>query len=116
MTDRELLEAAANATGKKWKWTSCPRYDEQEVPGIHLRDEINGVDYYFGWNPLETSEDAFTLMTLLRISVEQVSRTHVYAYKDGDTDRVHCIAKSESQEDVDTAVRLAIVKCAGGLT
>jgi len=66
MTDKELLELAAKATGHKWKWVTCPRYD-CEVPGMLLHDEANEVDYYPGWNPLTDDGDALRLVVKLNI-------------------------------------------------
>ena len=70
MNDKELLELAANATGHKWKWTKCPKYEGMEVPGMHHHDKANGVDYYFGWNPLEDDRDAMRLAVDLQLDID----------------------------------------------
>lgn len=67
MTDRELLELAAKATGFKWKWVTCPKYGATEVPGMHLVDGVNEVAYYPAWNPLADDGDALRLAVKLNL-------------------------------------------------
>ena len=59
MTDSELLEFAAKANGRPWKWVES-KYG-YKVPGMLVRDGAHEVDYYFAWNPLEDDGDAFRL-------------------------------------------------------
>lgn len=70
MSDRELLEAAAKATGQQWRWVTCQRY-ANEVPGMWLPDAANDVEYFVGWNPLEDDSDALRLAVKLKIMVDQ---------------------------------------------
>lgn len=70
MTDQEMLEYAANATGRRWRWEVGQKYGPMEIPHMWHFDTVNEVDYFFAWNPLEDNEDAFKLMTQLRMRVQ----------------------------------------------
>lgn len=77
MTDQELLEYAANATARRWRWEVCQKYGPMEIPHMWYFDAVNEVDYFFAWNPLQDNDDAFKLMTQLRMRVQ----TGVYDYE-----------------------------------
>ena len=63
MNDRELLELAAKAAGRKWL-----SYHHQK--GLCCRDDSYGglIEYY--WNPLTDDGDALRLAVKLRFSLE----------------------------------------------
>ena len=62
MTDKELLELAAKAAGRKWL-----SYHHQK--GLCCRDDSYGglIEYY--WNPLTDDGDALRLAVKLSISI-----------------------------------------------
>ena len=115
-TDRELLELAANATCLEWKWVKCPNYDDFEVPGMHLFDNINETSYWYAWNPLDNDGDAFRLAHKLNIAVTQypiyTSPKHSVLAKVPSLDAPRAEALELHGEDKLQATRRAIVRCA----
>ena len=71
MTDKDILEKAANATGKDWIWKRVPAY-AGEVPAFkYVYDDD---EYWFGWNPFESTDDAMELVAHfgLTLSIEDL--------------------------------------------
>lgn len=61
MSDRELLEQAAEAAGLAWEWNACSGSVEH-IP--------KGYRFYVKWNPLSDDGDAFRLAITLKLFVE----------------------------------------------
>ena len=114
MNDKELLEAAANATGRRWKWTTSQKY-KGRVPGMHHLDSVNNVDYFFEWNPLEDDDDAMKLLTGLRLSVMFDDRESVQVSASGKGDKCAAFAMEPLASNAGIATRLAIVRAAAAL-
>ena len=103
MTDKDLLEKAAIATGKEWIWKSVPAY-AGEVPAFkYVSDD---TVYWFGWNPIESTDDAMELVAHfgLTLSIEslQVSDPYVTIYWLGE--ELSCASRGE--DALETARRL----------
>lgn len=75
MTDKQLLELAANATGHLWKWVTCPKYGALKVPGMHLFDAASKVDLWPGWNPIADEGDRYRLARDLGMTIDFADRT-----------------------------------------
>ena len=98
MTDRELLELAAKAEGRKLK------YMTQHIEGREPEEFIAC------WNPLIDDGDALRLATKLMMSLEVSEyEASTYAYA-GKVPRVY--AMELWRDDVDAATRRAIVRAA----
>jgi hypothetical protein len=61
VSDRELLELAAEAAGLAWEWNACAGSIEH-IP--------KGYRFYVKWNPLTDDGDAFRLAIKLNLLVE----------------------------------------------
>lgn len=68
MTDRELLELAAEAAGFSGEWGEFPGMEMRYGMNCGIFDSARG-DY---WNPLQDDGDAFRLMTKLGINVSSI--------------------------------------------
>lgn len=101
MTDRELLELAAKAEGRKW-------LSYHHTKGLCCRDDRYGglIEYY--WNPLTDDGDAFRLSSKLWMEVRHV---HGQAHA-GMAGRFWCTEPWFPDGDQDAATRRAIVRAA----
>ena len=117
MTDKELLKAAALASGLQWS-----RNPEITHDGLWITAPEHMINTY--WNPLKHGEDAFLLAVTLGISI-----THYPVY---DPDKHSVIAKRYQSGDLmrkgnptemvevygdhpAAAMRRAIVRCAAAI-
>ena len=99
-TDRELLELAAKATGRKL------HVSQSAMPGV-LLDDLTA------WAPLEDDGDALRLAVKLELEILWMlcSRSVVVA----DKHRLHQIAEEFPKDDPEQSVRRAIVRAAAAI-
>jgi hypothetical protein len=101
MTDRELLEAAARAAGRKvFSYIDDPIFGS----GINDGETDNGL-----WNPLENDGDALRLAVDLRLSIDLAGRMTTAETPSGNTFSWH-------HGDAHAATRRAIVHAAAFLS
>jgi hypothetical protein len=96
MTDRELLEAAAMASGIEWG-----HYSSGYGKGLHVKPKGMSIEYY--WNPLTDDGDALRLAVKLGIN----------CWRDGDT--IWCNGERVGFDEPNAATRRAIVKAAADI-
>ena len=102
MEDRELLELAAMADGRKWL-----HYAKGSGKGLCCRDDSYGglIEYY--WNPLEDDGDALRLAVKLMTSIDFAKWSHTVFYDTG-----KFCQEEWKDKDQYAATRRAIVRAA----
>lgn len=108
-TDRELLEMAAKAAGLRLTWdyraVSCGdnQYYREAYPKL--------IGRMAEWNPLLLDGDAFRLMCRLRLAVDVDDSSGMVSavIEDG---IVSCTEPAKNHDDIDSAIRRAIVRAA----
>lgn len=112
MTDRELLELAAKASGaKSTRYLRNPSWEEG--------DYAFEADFGYGitpWNPLEDNGDAFKLAISLqmRVSERQAKIEHPYEPELCKPLAYSYVSRGEEQDSV-KATKLAIVRAAASV-
>lgn len=112
MTDRELLEAAAQAAGYTLEWGDTFMISDCEVDCsdmAYVKSGQSDVDLRH-WNPIDDDADALALAVRLHISLE-FGPSHVYAAKGSAV----AYADEESDGLMANAVRSVIVRVAASL-
>jgi len=121
MTDRELLEKAANAAGLRLTWGEKYKLGDDEIDCTDipyaLCDGPDEAPYY--WNPLEDDGDALRLAVKLRISL-MLAETPPH-----NPEVSFCVARdagpdwrtsSALSSDPNAATRRAIVRAAAAMS
>lgn len=111
MTDRELLELAAKADGRKWF-----HYSSGYGKGLCCKSDGMSVEYY--WNPLDDDGDALRLAVKLDIGIhpdEEIATTCT-SFSIGGAGYNTCEEwgpmRDGSKDDPYAATRRAIVRAA----
>lgn len=102
-TNNELLTFAAKAAGIPITWGKCAAHvNDYEYTGVSGPWVNNS-----GWNPIYSSDDAFKLMTILRLQLEFAADG---SYVDVFGGCISCTV--EKYGSLEAATRMAIVRAA----
>lgn len=104
LTDRELLELAAKASGADWVAEEDGRFE--------ILSEIGGVSGY--WNPLTDDGDALRLAVKLGLQVDCSDGSTAVFFDPSWADKF--LACEAHESDPYAATRRAIVRAAAALT